>query len=271
MHLKKHKIKLFKGFIYHKRQGIIEHSFENQILCIFIDLTNINNNKFVISPILFSINKLNIFSWLSKDHGSRLQNTKTIDIEKFIIKLLNIPSKEKNKVTNIKLLTFPKVLGFGFSPLSVYFCYNEKKQMLHSVFEVKNTFGDIHHYIMKDIHKKGNKQKVFKKLFVSPFYNNKGYYHLMVSDRNNKINTSVEYIINDKTIFYASMKLKEVKFSNFNILNGIFNLLTYPGKIWINIHRQALILWLKKISLKNIPKSQVNKHSNATKISKSKK
>jgi hypothetical protein len=146
MHIKENKIKLFKGLIYHKRHGIIEHTFENKILSILIDLTGINNNKFIKNPILFSINKLNIFSWLSNDHGSRLKNTKAIDIERFIIKLLKIPAKEKNNVLNIKLLTFPRVLGFGFSPLSVYFCYNDKNQMLHSVFEVKNTFGDIHHY-----------------------------------------------------------------------------------------------------------------------------
>ena len=270
MHIKENKIKLFKGLIYHKRHGIIEHTFENQILSIFIDLTSINNNKFIKNPILFSINKLNIFSWLSKDHGLRLKNTKIIDIESFIIKLLNISVKEKNNITNIKLLTFPKVLGFGFSPLSVYFCYNDNNQILHSVFEVKNTFGDIHHYIMKDIPKKGDKQKVLKKLFVSPFYNNNGYYHLMVSHYNNKISTSVEYIMNEKTIFYASMKLKEIKFNNFNILNGIFNLLTYPGKIWMNIHYQALILWFKKLPINNIPQGQVIKYSNAAKISKSK-
>ena len=80
MHIKENKIKLFKGFIYHKRHGIIEHAFKNKILSIFIDLTSINNNKSVKNPILFSINKLNIFSWLSKDHGSRLKNTKIKDI-----------------------------------------------------------------------------------------------------------------------------------------------------------------------------------------------
>ena len=47
---------------------------------------------------------------------------------------------------------------------------------MHAVFEVKNTFGDIHHYILKNIPQKVT-QKVLKKMFVSPFYNTKGSYN----------------------------------------------------------------------------------------------
>ena len=267
-----YKIKLFKGHIFHKRYGKIEHSFKNKIVSIYINLTSLSNNELIKSPLLFSINKFNIFSWRSSNHGLRIKDSKPIDLEKFIIDLINKKNeKDGQYIKYIKLLTFPKVIGFGFSPLSVYFCYNKVNQLIHAVFEVKNTFGDIHHYILKNIPQNGNAQKVLKKMFVSPFYNTKGSYVLNVVYQNNKIETSVQYEMNKKLIFTASMSLKEINFNNFNIVSAILNLSLFPGKIWINIHYEAIKLWFKKVSLYKIPPSLLIKKTSAIGLIKNKK
>ena len=108
-------------------------------------------------------------------------------------------SRDK-EITSVKLLTFPKILGYGFNPLSVYFCYNSQYILTYSIFEVRNTFGDIHHYILNATNKSEVKQKVLKKLFVSPFYTNKGYYNLKANYVKNNIITSVEYVMNNKAV-----------------------------------------------------------------------
>ena len=267
-----YKIKLFNGHIFHKRYGKIEHSFKNKIVSIFINLTSLSNNELIKCPLLFSINKFNVFSWRSSNHGLRIKDSKPIDLEKFIKDLINEKNeKDGQYINDIKLLTFPKVIGFGFSPLSVYFCYNKVNQLVHAVFEVKNTFGDIHHYILKNIPQNGNAQKVLKKMFVSPFYNTKGSYLLNVMYQNSEIETSVEYKMNKKLIFSASMNLKEIDFNNFNIISSIFNLSMFPGKVWINIHFQAIKLWCKKVTLHKIPPSLLIKKTSAIGLSKSKK
>jgi DUF1365 family protein len=268
----KNNIKLFKGHIFHKRYGKIEHSFKNKIVSIFINLTSLSNGELITSPLLFSINRFNIFSWRSSNHGLRIKDSKPIDLEKFIKDLINEKNeKDGQYINNIKLLTFPKVIGFVFSPLSVYLCYNKFNQLVHAVFEVKNTFGDIHHYILKNIPQKGNAQKVLKKMFVSPFYNTKGSYVLNVMYQNNKIETSVQYEMNKKLIFSASMNLKEIDFNNINIMSNILNLSLFPGKIWINIHYEAVKLWLKKVSLYKIPPSLLIKKTSAIGLIKNKK
>ena len=162
-------------------------------------------------------------------------------------------------------------MGLGFNPLSVYFCYNKSNALIHAVFEVRNTFGDIHHYILKNISKSGNTQKVLKKMFVSPFYNTKGSYILSVIYENNEIETSVEYKMNQNIIFSATMKLKEIDFNDFNIISSILNLRIFPGKVWINIHYQAIKLWYKKVVLYKIPHSLLIKKTTAIGLSKIKK
>ena len=249
--------KLFKGVISHKRIGKIEHNFNNSILSILVNLKNDKSNL----PIFFSTNKLNLLNWSASDHGLRIKHSNRKDLYKFIMNLISNSGSKIKEITDIKLLTFPKILGYGFNPLSVYFCYDSKDMLTYSVFEVKNTFGDIHHYILNETNKSEVKQKVLKKLFVSPFYKNKGHYNLQANYIKNNIMTSVEYVMNNNTVFFASMKVKEINFNNLNILKSIFYLTIYPGKIWLNIHIQAFFIWLKKIKLQKIPKSKKIKHS----------
>jgi uncharacterized protein len=258
--------KLFTGVVAHKRIGTIEHNFNNRIISILLDLKNINCNP----PSFFSIGKLNILSWSASDHGLRIKNSNRHDLYKFIINLISKSASKSKEIISIKLLTFPKIFGYGFNPLSVYFCYNSRDELTYSIFEVRNTFGDIHHYILNETNKSGVKQKVLKKLFVSPFYINKGYYNLQANYLKNNIITSVEYIMNNSTIFFASMRVKEINFSNLNILKSILYLTIYPGKIWLNIHFQAFFLWLKKIKLHKAPKSQKIKYSFGINFSKRK-
>ena len=264
-------VKFYNGIIHHKRIGIKKHYFKNKINAIFIELRNKNYRKKYIYPTLFSFNKFNLLAWHPSNHGEQINKCKSQNLYQFILNLIKKSNVKKNNIDNIdniKLLTFPKVLGWGFNPLSVYFCYDITGSLLHSVFEVRNTFGDIHHYVLTHIDKNNKLQKTIKKLFVSPFYPQKGYYHLYADQLNDTIFTSVDYVLNEKMVFSASMNLKEIKFTNFNIIKAFIKLSLFPGKIWINIHLQAFFLWLKKLKLYKIPTSQKVKHSFGIKISK---
>ena len=253
-------IKLFEGLINHNRKGKINHIFSNKINAILLDL-NTDNYDNLKQPSFFSSEKFNFFCWSASDHGPRKKGLNKDALYEYILNLITNSTYEKKKIKKIKLLTFPRVFGYGFNPLSVYFCYNSKNFLVHTVFEVKNTFGDIHHYVLKNTDNKVITQQVLKKLFVSPFYNKKGYYNLYANHIDKKIITSVEYIINNNTVFLASMNLKEIQFNNFNILKSIFKLIVFPGKIWINIHLQAFLLWLKKVRIYKVPKGETIKHS----------
>jgi len=271
MKYQKKYFKFLRGIVYHNRYGKIEHYFKNRIIAIIVDLTSISEEKNLKKPFLFSINKLNFFSWMPSDHGSRTKNSKPKELLNFIFNLIKKKSYQSENIKSIKLMCFPRVLGFGFNPLSIYFCYDGKDNLVHTIFEVKNTFGDIHHYILLDVNKKGNSQKVLKKLFVSPFYNDNGCYELSANYLNKKVKTSVKYKINNKIIFTASMKLEEIEFNNYNFLVGLINFLFFPGKIWLNIHLQALKIWLKKVSLNKTPKSKKVKYSIAQELTENKK
>ena len=260
-------IKFFEANIYHQRFGKKKHFFNNKTNAILIDLKE-NYKKTLKYPTFFSIDKINLLSWGPSKHGNQSKSSTINDLYKFIENLCDNKKTKKEEIQNIKLITFPRVLSFGFNPLSVYFCYNNKGLLIHSIFEVRNTFGDMHHYVLRNIDQKGITQKTSKKLFVSPFYPKKGNYKLYANYVRDMITISVEYSLKNKKVFIANMKLKEIKFNNLNILKAFLKLSIYPGKIWINIHLQALILWFKKVTLFKIPSSEKVKHSFGIEVSK---
>ena len=69
----------------------------------------------------------------------------------------------------------------------------------------------MHHYVLRNINQKKITQKTTKKLFVSPFYPKKGSYKLFANHVHDKILISVEYTLQNKKVFIATMKLKRNK------------------------------------------------------------
>ena len=260
---KNHVFELFKGEIFHNRYIPKTHFFKNLSLFLQINITELSlveNLKNFKKPLFFSKDSFNLISWYCKDHGERKKNLTAKDLVLFIKKINKNKSYDK-----IILFCFPRILGFGFNPLSLYYCYKNKK-LIDIVFEVKNTFGDIHHYVLKNIDKNGYKQKAYKKLFVSPFFQNNGYYILNSNKRINKIIVEIKYFVKSKLNLKANLKGKKIKFSNLEILKNLIKLKLFPGNVWIKIHLEAYKLWMKKLEFFKTPKQQLIKITNAERI-----
>ena len=42
----------------------------------------------------------------------------------------------------------PRVLGYAFNPLSIYFCHRRNGSLTAVLYEVSNTFGQRHSYLI---------------------------------------------------------------------------------------------------------------------------
>ena len=247
-------INFYDGKIIHQRLGKTKHKFTNLHLFLLINISKIRScdmqsicSKFS----LLSINKFNILSWHVKDHGNR--NDKKIEnLKEYIIKL----SKVK-KFDDIYLLCFPRILNFGFNPISIYFfSYNNK--ITHTIYEVKNTFGDIHHYITNNL---VSKSRFNKRMFVSPFFKNDGHYEILSRFKNKSVFVKIDYIVKNNIKLKAFLNATIIKNNNITVFFVLIKNLIFPGKVWINIHYQALKLFLKKIKIEKKPLENKVKHT----------
>ena len=131
---------IYNGVVTHTRFKPVKHLLKYKTFSFFIDLDEIEKLDKSIS--IFSLNKFNIFSFYNKDHGDRdggcLRKWVLANLSKFNI---------KGDITKIKILCYPRIFGYVFNPLSIFYCYDEKSQLKAVLYEVKNTFNEQHTYI----------------------------------------------------------------------------------------------------------------------------
>ena len=151
---------IYNGVVTHSRFKPVKHFLKYNTFSFFIDLDEIE--KLDKNNLIFSYNKFNVFSFYNRDHGER--NDKSLKI--WVLQNLK-RFKVCQNIDTIKLLCYPRVFGYVFNPLSVFYCYN-KKSLKAIFYEVKNTFNEQHTYIFKIKNKDRLKQSCKKKFYVSP-------------------------------------------------------------------------------------------------------
>ena len=228
---------IYNGEVTHTRFKPVRHFLKYKTFSLLIDLDEIN---FLDKSIgIFSHNKFNIFSFYDKDHGDRdggnLKNWVISNLKKFQI---------KENITNIKVLCYPRILGYVFNPLSIFYCY-EKDKLVAIFYEVKNTFNEQHTYIFKIKNNEEIIQKCRKKFYVSPFMDMETFYNFKLLNPNDKLSVFIKQTDADGTILTATQTgdKKEFSFKQLAI-----NFLKYPLmtiKIISSIHYEALLLWKK--------------------------
>ncbi len=228
---------IYNGEVTHTRFKPVRHFLKYKTFSLLIDLDEINLLDKSIG--IFSYNKFNIFSFYDKDHGDRdggnLKNWVISNLKKFQI---------KEKITNIKVLCYPRILGYVFNPLSIFYCY-EKDKLVAIFYEVKNTFNEQHTYIFKIKNNEEIIQKCRKKFYVSPFMDMETFYNFKLLNPNDKLSVFIKQTDADGTILTATQTgdKKEFSFKQLAI-----NFIKYPLmtiKIISSIHYEALLLWKK--------------------------
>ena len=91
--------------------------------------------------------------------------------------------------SRILMLANPRVLGYVFNPLSVFYCYDSDGRLAHTVAEVRNTYGGRHTYLLEtDDLGRAETEKVF---YVSPFYPVDGRYSMRLAEPGDGLTVTV--------------------------------------------------------------------------------
>ena len=147
-------------------------------------------------------------------------------------------------------MCYPRILGYVFNPLSIFFVYDLKSKLISILYEVKNTFGEQHTYIFKvDEKSEVLKNNCEKKFYVSPFMDLDSKYYFKISNPDKSLLVTIDQRDKDGKLLFASQD--GVK-SDLNSKNLIFSYLKHPFmtfKIISAIHFEALRLWIKGIKL----------------------
>ena len=234
---------IYIGSVIHKRFKPKKHFFKYSVFSLFLDLDEINELDEKIP--FFSYNKFNILSFFDKDHGYRDGSS----IKDWLIQIL----QKKNISTRdiqIKILCYPRIFGYVFNPLSIFFIYDSNSNPIAILYEVKNTFGEQHTYVFKiDIKNKQIFNNCKKKFYVSPFMDLESKYFFKVLIPNERLSVIIDQRDKDGKLLFASQDGERVKLSSKNLLKSYLKHPLMTLKIISAIHYEALKLWMKGIKL----------------------
>ena len=248
---------IYLGEVFHKRFTPKIHQLRYNIFQILIDIEDgLHGFKF------FSKNKFNLFSFYDKDHGPDQKNNKQalgLRIRKFLD-----DAKIENTDCKIFLMAMPRVLGFVFNPISVYFVQNKNQEIRAILYEVNNTFGDRHTYIIKPKnHTNALTHNAKKQLHVSPFMATMGMeydFKILPPCEKFQLKINLNKLENGKKTKYlfASFKAHSHLICDKEFIKLFFKLPFMTLKALLGIHFEALKIIAKGIFLKpkpNTPKS----------------
>jgi len=170
----------------HHRFRPKKHRFIYRVFSFCLDLDELSELDNCLQ--LFSVNRFNLFSFHEKDHGKGDNK-----LRKHITELL-CQHGYGSASSKITLLCYPRILGYVFNPLSVYFCYNEDGQIQVILYEVSNTFGKRHTYLLPVENNASTAIKHFsnKQLYVSPFMPMETNYSFRISPPGKKVSICIQ-------------------------------------------------------------------------------
>lgn len=230
---------LYVGSVMHRRLSPRRHRLRYGAFWMLLDLDETDTLDKRLS--LFSHNRFNLFGFRDVDHG----DGKSASLRTYVDRTL-IEHNIDCRGGRIALLCMPRILGYVFNPLSVYFCHRADGSLAALLYEVRNTFGEMHSYLLPVsgeapvVH-----QHCTKEFYVSPFLDMNMTYEFRIVPPDERV--SVVVAVDDKSgpVLVASLTGSRQVLTDQALAAIFLRLPLLTLKVMAAIHWEALKIWWK--------------------------
>lgn len=229
---------LYECAVFHRRLAPKRHEFLYRVFYFLIDLDELPSLDRTLR--LLRINRPGLYSFRESDHISHGAPSARENIVRFL-RSQGVTAP----VGRILLLTLPRVLGYIFNPISVYFCHDTEGKPLTSVAEVGNTFGEWKPYLVPLAADGTFHARVVKHFYVSPFSD----LDLEFDFRFHPPDAGLRILIDDyrgaDRELISTLTGERVPLTDANLLRFSLKYPLLTMQVILGIHWHALLLWLK--------------------------
>ena len=237
---------LYQGWVMHQRFTRACYRFRYRVFSLLVDLDDLEAG--FPAQRLLSHNRFNLFSVHDRDHGPR----RDMSLRDWITATARTHGIDIDG-GKILLSAYPRVLGYQFNPLTVWYCHDRDGELVAIDCEVSNTFGEHHHYLLHDRGRplpdpfRVSTDKVFH---VSPFLPMAMRYHFRLSRPDERLavairETEVDPNGGETLTLVATHTARRRALTDARLLGEALRIPFLTLKVIGLIHWQALKIWLK--------------------------
>lgn len=241
---------LYPGTVMHRRLRPAAHTFRYRVVAWYLDLDELPELDRQLPG--FGWNRRAPVSFHDADHGPRDGSGLREHVERALA------AQGIERPHRIGLLCYPRVLGYVFNPLSVYFCFDREGRLIATLHEVSNTFGESHTYLIGDSDPTGgiHHQSAEKCFYVSPFMPMDCTYRfrLRPPGDGDRVLLGIRQNDGEGPVFNAVFSGRREPLGRTSVANLLLGMPLMTFKVMAAIHFEALRLWLKRVPL--VPRPQ---------------
>jgi DUF1365 family protein len=229
--------------VMHERLLPFRHKFSYRVFSLLLDIDRLPETA--ASSRLLRYNRFGLISFHDRDHGPRDGTGLRPWVEAALAR-----DGLQEAAARIRIFCFPRLFGYVFNPLSVFFCYDAEGHLRAVLYEVKNTFGDQHGYLIEvPLQRQSDpaiEQSATKEFHVSPFLPLEGQYRFRLLPPGEKIGISITQLSPSGAIqLLATQTGRREDLNDHSLLKAIIRHPLMTVKVIAGIHWEALQLWRK--------------------------
>lgn len=231
---------LFLGTVMHTRLRPRRHQLRYRVFSLLLDLGELPDVS--ATSRLLGYNRHAILSFWDADHG----DGSVSGLRGWIEAQLAQADRLEDGMS-IRVLCYPRIFGYVFNPLTVYFCHAPNGALRAILYEVCNTFGERHTYIIPvEAGASGPvRQGCAKELYVSPFMPMACFYRFHIEPPDEKVLVRIDESDAEGPLLIASFAGRREALTDRALLAALIRYPLMTLKVTLGIHWEALRIWWK--------------------------
>jgi len=238
---------LYIGHVMHHRLRPRGHRLRYRLFTLLLDLDEID--PLAARLRLFSRGRFNLTAFHDRDHGDGSDRPLRAQAEAILAQAGLAYGGP------IRILTMPRILGFAFNPLTVWFCHDRAGTLNALIYEVNNTFGERHSYLLPVAEGQSEdvRQSAIKRFHVSPFLPMAMTYTFRVRPPGTALAIAIAADDAEGPVLFAVHRAQRHELCDAALIGALATHPLLTLKVVAGIAWEALRLWLKRVPVHHHP------------------